>query len=206
MYQNLVVKTGLNGAKESLHLEDYPEVDKEEIDSQLLDDMRVVREICSNGLKIREDNSLKLRQPLSKVYTAIKDDFLQEIIKAELNVKEIEESEKPVEGKNLVTQGQYEDYVTLDVEVTEELKLEGYINDFVRQYQNARKKGDNIDYGDQVKLTVFMQDSSTKEVLKNYLEENLEDLNIKEVEFKEESKEKTFKLGDDEVSVGVEKV
>jgi isoleucyl-tRNA synthetase len=204
IYQNLVVKTGLD-SKESIHLEIYPEVDEKDVDLKLLDDMQIVRNICSNGLKIREENSLKLRQPLSKAYTAIKDEFLKDIIRAELNVKEIEESEKPIEAETLVTEGKYEEYVTLDTDVTEELLFEGYINDFLRQYQNARKKGDNINYGDPVKLTVGIEDKKMKKVLEDHLKENSQELDIEEYKFTQELGEKSFKLGDTEVSVEVKK-
>jgi isoleucyl-tRNA synthetase len=168
--------------------------------------MKKVRDISSSGLKIRDDNRLKLRQPLSKVYTAIQDNFLQEIIKAELNVKEIEYSEKPVEGENLITEGQYEEYVTLDIKLTEELLSEGYINDFVRQYQNSRKRGEDIDYGDEVKLTIFVEDSLMQKMLQKYLEENKEELNISKIQFKEELNDKTFKLGNSEIGIEVEKI
>ena len=206
MYQNLVVETVVNGAKESVHLELYPEIDEIEIDIELLEAMKVVRTICSNGLKIREDASLKLRQPLAKAYTSIQDDFLQEIIKAELNVKEIEQSEKPVEGENLITNGEFEEYVTVDTEITEELLLEGYINDFMRQYQNARKKGEDINYGDPVRVTVGVENNEMNDILKEYLEENYKDLDIEEFTFDTEINEKSFKLGEVEVSVEVEKV
>jgi isoleucyl-tRNA synthetase len=205
MYQNLLVKTGLE-SKESVHLEDYPEIAEEEIDLELLKDMEAVREICSNGLKIREDAGLKLRQPLSKAYTAIEDEFLQDIIKAELNVKEIENSKEPVQGEGLVTGGEYEEYVTLDTSITENLLLEGYINDFLRQYQNARKKGDDIDYGDKVKLIVSIEESEIQEILEKYLEENHKDLDIEEFEFNTKLSNKTFTLGDVEISVEVEKI
>lgn len=204
MYQNLVVKTGLD-SKESVHLEMYPEINDKDIDKKLLENMKVVRSICSNGLKIREDEGLKLRQPLSKAYTSIEDDFLKEIIKAELNVKEIESTQEPKEGKNLVTNGQYEEFVTLDTEITEELRKEGYINDFLRQYQNARKKGKNIDYGDQVNLTVGIEVEEMKNILDEYLKENHKDLDIEGYSFKSELSEKSFKLGEVEVSVEVEK-
>jgi isoleucyl-tRNA synthetase len=206
IYQNLAIATGVKNSKESIHLELYPEIDNEKIDKELLGDMQKVRNICSNGLKIREDKGLKLRQPLSKAYTAVKDDFLQDIIKAELNVKEIEKSEKPVEGKKLVTNGEHEEYVTLDVELTQDLVFEGHINDFIRQYQNARKRGDNIDYGDPVKLIVSIKDKKIKEVIKKYIEENSKDLDISKLEFVDKLKGKNFKLGESEVVIEVKKV
>jgi isoleucyl-tRNA synthetase len=205
IYQNLVIATGVKNNKESVHLELYPDINNEKIDEKLLEDMQKVRNICSNGLKIREDKGLKLRQPLSKAYTAVKDDFLQDIIKAELNVKEIQKSEKPLEGENLVTNGEYEEYVTLDVELTQDLLSEGYINDFIRQYQNARKRGDNIDYGDPVKLTVSIKDKKIQEVIKKYIEENSKDLDISKLEFVDELKGKKFKLAESEVVIEVEK-
>jgi isoleucyl-tRNA synthetase len=183
----------------------YPEIDDNDIDEKLLEDMKVVRSICSNGLKIREDEGLKLRQPLSKAYTSIEDKFLKEIMKAELNVKEIESTEEPKEGKGLITNGQYEEFVTLDTEITEELRNEGYINDFLRQYQNARKKGDDIDYGDPVNLAVGIEDEEMKNILDEYLKENHKDLDIEEYSFKEKINEKSFTLGEVEVSVEVQK-
>lgn len=207
IYQNLIVKAGMSNHGGSIHLESYPEIGENSIDVKLLEGMQTVRDICSNGLKIREDNGLKLRQPLSKAYTAVKDEFLQELIKAELNVKEIKFSKKPVEGENLTTERQYDKYVTLDILVTEELKTEGYVNDFVRQYQNSRKRGEDIDYGDKVRLTIGIKESSVKEVLEEYLiKDNLKNLNIADVEFKTEYDEKTFKLGDAEISLSVEKI
>jgi isoleucyl-tRNA synthetase len=167
--------------------------------------MKKVREISSLGLKIRDENRLKLRQPLSKAYTAIKEPLLQEIIKAELNVKDIEYSEKAVEGENLITEGQYDEYVTLNIGLNKELLEEGYINDFLRQYQNARKKGDDIDYGDPVNLTVGIEDEEMKNILDEYLKENHKDLDIEEYSFKSEINEKSFTLREVEVSVEVQK-
>jgi len=191
---------------ESVHLQDYPEFNKELFDEKLLEEMKKVREISSLGLKIRDENRLKLRQPLSKAYTAVEDKVLQEIIKAELNVKDIEFSEKPVESENLITEGQHGRYVTVDIELTEDLLSEGYINDFARQYQNARKKAKDIAYGDKVKLTILIEDPLTEKILEKYLERNKEELNIAEIEFQSGEKENSFKLGETEVSVEVEKI
>jgi isoleucyl-tRNA synthetase len=201
IYQTL----GLESSLQSVHLEDYPEYNENLFDSELLEKMKKVREISSLGLKIRDENRLKLRQPLSKVYTAIKDPLLQEIIKAELNVKDIEYSEKAVEGENLITEGQYDEYVTLNIGLNKELLEEGYINDFLRQYQNARKKGDDIDYGDLVNLTVGIEDEEMKNILDEYLKEYHKDLDIEEYSFKSEINEKSFTLREVEVSVEVQK-
>jgi isoleucyl-tRNA synthetase len=205
IYQNLVVKGGISNAKESVHLEDYPEINIEDINEELLKEMELVRNICSNGLKIREDNGLKLRQPLSKAYVSLEKDFLRDIIMSELNVKEIELSEKPVEGEGLVSIGEYEEYVTMDTNLTEDLISEGYTNDFARQYQNARKKGENINYSDKVKLVVNIDNAGVRKIIKDYLEKNKEDLNIETYEVGEVVVGNRFDLGEAKVSLKIEK-
>ena len=205
IYQNLVVKTEVDGAKESVHLEDYPVFTKKDIDEELLKDMQTVRDICSSGLKIREDNGLKLRQPLSKAYVAIEKDFLRDIIQSELNVKEIEYSQKAIEGESLITIGEDEEYITLDIHLTDELIEEGYINDFVRQYQNARKKGDNINYEDRVKLTVNIDQSEVRNTIEKYIIEKQEDLKLMEFKIGDSVMGNRFELGNAKVSITVEK-
>jgi len=139
MYQNLVVNTRIKGALESVHLELYPEVC--DIDKVLLEEMEVVRSVCSLGLNLREENRLKLRQPLQKAYANIKNVELLEIVKDELNVKEVEfvKSEKDL-SKDVVFKGEGGNLIALDIKLTKELEEEGLYNDFVRILQNLRKE------------------------------------------------------------------
>jgi isoleucyl-tRNA synthetase len=87
-------KTGR--VRESVHLCDYPSVRPERQDSQLAERMTVLREIASLGRSARMDAKLKVRQPLASVQVSLASDqhvhWLtehDEIVKAELNVKEI---------------------------------------------------------------------------------------------------------------------
>jgi isoleucyl-tRNA synthetase len=81
---------------ESVHLSDYPEVQNELIDSELEDRMQAVLEIVELGRSLRHAAQLKTKQPLSTMVvvtnltnnTTLKS--FEEIIKDELNVKEIE--------------------------------------------------------------------------------------------------------------------
>ncbi len=66
VYQALVVAPGAPGAKESVHLEDFPEVDAALIDRALSEETAIVREIVSLGLQVRTHAKLKVRQPLHK--------------------------------------------------------------------------------------------------------------------------------------------
>jgi isoleucyl-tRNA synthetase len=64
MYQNLVVGAVAPGAKESVHLEDWPEADVGAIDERLSRKVDTVRSFVSLGLQVRTQAKLKVRQPL----------------------------------------------------------------------------------------------------------------------------------------------
>ncbi|HSO26737.1 MAG TPA: DUF5915 domain-containing protein, partial [Anaerolineales bacterium] len=94
MYQNLV-----RGVRPetylSVHHGAWPQVDKNAIDRNLIEEMDLARQVASLGLSARNTSGLKVRQPLSKVlvYTGGRrelDPELVEIIKDELNVKTFE--------------------------------------------------------------------------------------------------------------------
>ncbi len=55
----------LNGGIESVHLENWP--DQGKIDIDLLENMKVVREIASLGLEARSKAKINVRQPLGKL-------------------------------------------------------------------------------------------------------------------------------------------
>ena len=116
MYKNLT-------DEESVHLANWPAVRK--FDQKLLDDMQTVRKICEMGHAQRKELGIRLRQPLAKVSIDVDlPDELLQIIKDELNVKEIIKGNK----------------VELDTKLTPELEAEGKARDLVREIQDARKK------------------------------------------------------------------
>ena len=95
IYRNL---TG----EESVHLSDYPEPDKNLSEDKLMEEMFIAKTIVSLGLASRAKLKIKVRQPLSKVKIALAQQYDKslldgemEIIKEELNVKEVEVIEKP---------------------------------------------------------------------------------------------------------------
>lgn len=76
---------------ESVHLTDFPKLENIKIDEHLVADMDFVQELCSAGKFIREEKNLRGRLPLQSL-TLIGADLsapYQEIVKDELNVKEI---------------------------------------------------------------------------------------------------------------------
>ena len=86
IYQKL---TGLT----SVHLEDYPVSESRYIDLELEKKMDLVIDLISLGRNVREDAKIKVRQPLQNIVLDKNDKEiignLDELIKEELNVKEI---------------------------------------------------------------------------------------------------------------------
>lgn len=130
---------------ESVHLLDWPEAGV--INEAVLTKMVKTREIITAGLaermkKTESEAQIKVRQPLAKlVYAGEKlDDFYEQIIMEEVNVKSVEHGEALV----------------LDKTLTPELLEEGKIRELIRFVQAARKKaGLNVD--DRIRLMVSME-------------------------------------------------
>lgn len=201
IYLNIVKNLNVDCGKESVHLEEYPEFKEEDIERTLLEKMHIVREICSNGLKAREIATLSLRQPLSKAYIGLDEQFVKEIVKEELNLKEVKYSKSPVVGKGIVTVGEKDLYVSLDSELTKDLKEEGVINDFLRKYRDFRKKeglrmGDMID----VKLSITGELAS---IIKEFVKGNEDELHVNSVEFVEELEDSQKEFVVDETKVRI---
>ena len=141
---------------ESVHLLDWPEAGL--IDEVVLTQMAKTREVITAGLaermkKTETEAQIKVRQPLAKlVYAGEKlDDFYEQIIMEEVNVKSVE----------------YGEALALDKTLTPELLEEGKIRELIRFVQAARKKaGLNVD--DRIKLMVSMEVPETyREMLMN---------------------------------------
>lgn len=118
----------MNGG-DSVHLCDYPEPNLDLIDDQLEQEMENVRSIVNLGLAERSKQGIKVRQPLlSLSVKELKiDKELIDLIKEEVNVKEVKEDKKISED------------IKLDTTITPELKEEGNIREIIRQIQQMRK-------------------------------------------------------------------
>ena len=91
IYQNLVRSVDAQ-APESIHMCDFPEVDAHLIDKKLEENMEDVLDAVVMGRACRNNAAIKNRQPISRMYIKadfVLDDFYQDIIKEELNVKEV---------------------------------------------------------------------------------------------------------------------
>ena len=157
LYQKMTGAGVMNSEiPESVHLLDWPEAGV--IDEAVLVQMAKTREIITAGLaermkKTETEAQIKVRQPLAKlVYAGEKlDDFYEQIIMEEVNVKSVEHGEA----------------LMLDKTLTPELLEEGKIRELIRFVQAARKKaGLNVD--DRIRLMVSMEVPETyREMLMN---------------------------------------
>lgn len=141
---------------ESVHLQDWPKAGK--IDEAAITKMADCRAIITEGLALRmerndEFGQIKVRQPLASLkYGGDKlDEFYEQIIAEEVNVKSV------AHGKKL----------ELDKKLTNELREEGFVRELIRFVQSARKKaGLNVD--DRIKLSVSCEvPEAHVETLKN---------------------------------------
>ncbi len=91
MYQNLVVGN-LPGAKESVHLTDFPVADLSKVDAELEADMELVIQAVQLGRACRNGANMKVRQPAKALYVKGCElpEALKDLIADELNVKNVE--------------------------------------------------------------------------------------------------------------------
>lgn len=96
LYQDLNAVTGKD-ASESVHLTDFPKVDKSLIDQNLVEKTHLAQTITSMVFSLRKKENVKVRQPLQKVMIPVLDKkteeqilAVSELIKQEVNVKELQ--------------------------------------------------------------------------------------------------------------------
>lgn len=122
----------LNAGAESVHLSDWPKVEKKNIDNDLEEKMKLVQELVTFALAERSKAGIKVRQPLPllkiKNKKIEKEKELIELLKEEINVKEVSFDDKITNA------------VELDVTITEELKKEGELREVLRNYKDLRKQ------------------------------------------------------------------
>ncbi|OGH67037.1 MAG: hypothetical protein A3B90_03225, partial [Candidatus Magasanikbacteria bacterium RIFCSPHIGHO2_02_FULL_41_13] len=163
IYQELTIE---NEEVHSVHLEMWSEAQTELLNEKVLAEMETVRKLVEMGLSLRSDAKVKVRQVLgSFVVSGIElSAECKNIIAEELNVKEVvgassEEGEwlEKLDG-NLK--------VSLNIEVSEALKQEGYIREIVRSVNQIRKE-----QGLTLQDTVLLEYSTESEVLRQVFAE-----------------------------------
>ena len=155
LYQKMTGAEFDSSVTESVHLLDWPEAG--EINQEVLEEMARTREIITEGLALRMNKSeteeqIKVRQPLAEyIYEGeALDEYYEQIIADEVNVKSVKVGEKSY----------------LDKHLTEELLEEGFIRELIRFVQAARKKA-GLEVDDRIKLSIDTEISENwQEMLK----------------------------------------
>ncbi len=160
------------------------------VDQEILDQMAQVRAVINEGLKLRmykdeHEQQVKVRQPLAKLVYAGEElpDWGVEIVKDEVNVKQVEQGEK----------------AWIDKEITEELGREGLARELVRVVQGARKKA-GLQVDDRIRLSVGTEIPS--EWVEMVKQETLTEELVENGNF---AYDEIVKLGGENVTISLEK-
>ncbi len=194
----------LGGAEESVHLEEWPAEARSKgqagRDEELLKHMKVIRELASLGLAERAKAKIKVRQPLRDMLAyhpelKMDDDDLIQILKDEVNVKEI------IFDAGLKTG------VQLNTTITPELRAEGYLREVARMVQELRQKA-GLAPKNKIALYLALPAEIQNAIMKH---ENAlkSDVGAKLIEYKKNEKfeaEEETKLDGQEIWAGIRRV
>jgi len=139
---------------ESVHLLDWPEGGR--VNELVMSEMETVRDYVNAGLSIRAKERIKVRQPLASVTVPTLGEFVnfEDILAEELNVKMVKQGEA----------------LSLDLEITPELKREGLMREVIRHVQNARKAaGLNVD--NRIMLSLKTEDDELQRAITEHQKE-----------------------------------
>ena len=119
----------LGKKKLSVHLEDYPRVDETYLNKKLVEEMEWTEKAVILGRSLRAQHKIKIRQPLQKMFIICKnkdkkeqlsEEVYQNIIKNELNVKEVYFSDEETKFVSLTAKANFK---TLGKKLGKKMKL-----------------------------------------------------------------------------------
>jgi isoleucyl-tRNA synthetase len=147
---------------ESVHLCDWPKVEKGLIDSNLNEQMDLTRKICEMGHRLRAATGIKVRQPLKELRiknNELKDNAaLVNLIKDEVNVKKI------------IFDFALQEEIELETKITPELKDEGLLRELIRQI-NALRKEAKLTTKDKIRIYYQTDSENLKTIFSRFADE-----------------------------------
>ncbi|PCJ66547.1 MAG: isoleucine--tRNA ligase [Bacteroidetes bacterium] len=140
----------LTFSNESIHLQDFPKADESIINTELEKQIEISQKITSLILRIRKLEGIKVRQPLSKaIIPALDDEFavnlrkVEEVIKFEVNIKEIEIIDK---SSSIIKKSAKPNFKVLGSKVGKDMKaVTGPIFGFTNDEIGKLEMGETID-------------------------------------------------------------
>lgn len=174
-------------ANRSVHLESWNTFgDLSDSEKEVLEKMALVRKIVELGLAARDEAGVKIRQMLGSVTVKSKEASLDEkyldLIKDELNIQEVIWGTGELDYPEL----------TLDTEITPELKKEGVKRELVRLINNFRKDL-NLTLSDMVSVSIIGASDEINTVILEKAEEIKKDTLSFDIDTLEPSGDKNTK-------------
>jgi len=176
-----------NFSKNSVHLSKWPVYDKKKINLKLEAKLSQTLKVIERGMAEREKAQIGLKWPLAKVTIAnleIDKEF-DEIIKSQLNVKEIKRVHQgklpeALDNKRKASEEDLIDVIKLDTNLTPELEAEGYSRELSRLVQALRKNAGLVKK-DRIKLKIISDDEELRDIVGKWKEFIKERTNSKEL-------------------------
>jgi isoleucyl-tRNA synthetase len=215
-YEKLV-KGVIKDAPESVHLCDFPDNDDEfsQRNIQILSQMELVRDIVNLGQSIRVQNSIKVRQPLAEIEVTMNrepsrdyelENWMKELISDELNIKQVQEDRNLNDYDGWIqAEGENGLKVSVNTNLTLELKREGMLRELQRGIQSKRKKA-KMDLEDYADVKIITNASMVLDNFNIIKEELMESVNAKKIELiNSEPDNPSVKFNSNKIEVQVEK-
>ncbi len=147
--------TVLGGEKESVHFEEWPEINENLINEELEESMEIIHEIADAVMSARQKAKLKLRWPIGSVEVISEDEkvrraleILGDVLLKMVNAKSLGK----VSGEAVEEEFEL-GKVKIAKELSEELLIEALASELIRRIQETRKKaGMNVE--EEIILTV----------------------------------------------------
>ena len=194
MYEELV------GAKESVHWQNYPKVNRKKISEKLEKQMQDARDLVTKALAERAKAGIKVRQPLAKITVRnkhiIANKAIVELLQDEINVKSV------------VFDKAAQEELVLDTNITPELQREGLAREIIRHIQDMRKKAG---YKPQDRVRLWYSGANTyKELLQENKKGIMTKVGLSEIGEREQSKltfdiEQEISLNDQKLWLGLKR-
>jgi isoleucyl-tRNA synthetase len=154
----------VGGMPESVHLTEWSEM--EIADAGVVEMMQKVRDLISEGLQLRSEAKIKVRQPLQSLTASLDgiDESCYQLILDELNIKQV------IEGE-----------LSLDTHITDELKSEGNMRELLRQIQSLRKSS-GLEAHDLINL-IIQTSPEGQQLMETFSDEIKSTAGVKEFNF-----------------------
>jgi len=182
-YQEILIK--MRGGKESVHLEDFPEVEKSLINKDLENEMVIAQKFIEDSLSVRKKAGLKLRWPAGRIIVVSKNEKVKEalrnlesVVLEMTNVVSLNFEPKKPSGK--FVSEVFENWeIFLDTSEDENMFEERLYRELTRKIQAMRKKAGLV-VKDKIKLNL-KSDEKTENILKKFEDKIKKDVGANQV-------------------------